>query len=209
MKQTGMQRFGLPGAVLMMAVWIMATLGSTQMMAQPDPQMGMHGAQSQGVVPSSRTMFGAECGIRDTSTQSALAFARSAEGEWSAVSAERGGGSNDDMVARLWRETNWMVDLHGALGQGMSVMHTGQLCFDGQGRITRMIDRYMAMAQCGCMRFTALTFAPDGRATRREQRFVSVATGVEIAEPDVAQDFPPVWEFRRVEQLPFYSLLKK
>jgi hypothetical protein len=36
-----------------------------------------------------------------------------------------------------------------------------------------------------------------------------VATGAEIAAPEVATGFPDVWDFRTLEQLPFYSLLKK
>ena len=200
-------------AVLIAAGMLLAMVCAAQMppghvqTGGGDSHGGMQG--SQGIVASSRTEFGAECGIRDTATSSALGFARSNDGEWAPVSAERGGGSTDNMVARLWRESNWMVDLHGALGQGMMVMHSGQMCFDPQGRIMRMFDRYLDLAACGCMRFTALTYANDGRVTRREQRFLNVSTGVEMKTPDAAVDFPEVWEFRKVEQLPFYSLVKK
>jgi len=34
-------------------------------------------------------------------------------------------------------------------------------------------------------------------------------TGAPMAAPEAAKGFPEVWEFRRVEQLPFYSLLKR
>jgi len=102
-----------------------------------------------------------------------------------------------------------MVDLHDAPGPASPVVHTGQMCFDGQGRITLMIDRYMEMAQCRCLRFTSLAFAADGRVTRREQTFVDQMTGAPMAAPEAAKGFPEVWEFRRVEQLPFYSLLKR
>ena len=88
-------------------------------------------------------------------------------------------------------------------------MHTGQMCFDGQGRITLMIDRYMELAQCRCLRFTSLAFAADGKVTKREQTFVNELTGEPMDMPDVAKGFPDVWEFRKVEQLPFYSLMKK
>lgn len=161
------------------------------------------------VVPSSRTDFGMSCGIQDTSTESALAVARSAEGEWSALPAGSGPGAMDSAVARVWRESNWMVDMHSALGQGMGSMHTGQMCFDPQGRITHMIDRYVDMTECGCMRFTSLTFATDGRVTRRDQRFVVASTGSEIETPEAAKGFPEVWDFRTLQQLPFYSLVKK
>ncbi len=43
-----------------------------------------------------------------------------------------------------------MVDMHDALGPGMATMHTGQMCFDSQGHITLLIDRYMELAECGC-----------------------------------------------------------
>jgi hypothetical protein len=169
------------------------------------------GAQnSQGVVPSSRTDFGSLCGIQNTSAQSAMRLVRTSDGKWSAVGADRHSGSGDNMAARVWHESNWMVDLHDAPAQSMAVIHTGQMCFDGQGRITRMIDRYMEMAQCRCMRFTSLTFAADGSEIRREQKFVDEMTGNEIAgEPAAAKGLPGVWPFRRLEQLPFYSLLKK
>ncbi len=91
----------------------------------------------------------------------------------------------------------------------MATMHTGQMCFDPQGHIAYMIDRFVEMAECGCMRFTSLTFATDGRVTRREQRFVAVATGSEIEAPEAAKRFPEVWDFRTLQQLPFYSLMKK
>ena len=151
--------------------------------------------------------LGKECGIEDTSAESASGFARSSAGEWSAVHG--GGQGTDTLMVRLWHESNWMVDMHSALGQGMSSMHTGLMCFDADGRITQMIDRYMEMAQCSCVRLTSMTFGSDGRVTRREQRFVLLATGSEIQAPEVATKFPEAWDFRKLEQLPFYSLMKK
>ena len=71
-----------------------------------------------------------------------------------------------------------------------------------------MIDRYMELAQCRCMRFTSLAFAADGKVTRREQTFVNVLTNAPMDTPDAAKGFPGVWDFRSVEQLPFYSLMK-
>jgi len=164
---------------------------------------------SHGVVPSDRFTFGGECGIRDTAPQSALQFARSASGAWKVVSASKRPGSGDVMAARVWHQGHWMVDLHDAPGAQSPVMHTGQMCFDPQGRITLMIDRYMELAQCRCLRFTSLAFAADGTVTRREQTFVNALTSQPIDMPDAAKGFPGVWEFRKVEQLPFYSLLKR
>jgi hypothetical protein len=167
---------------------------------------GMQGGQGMG--PSSRTEFGANCGIADTSMQRAMGFMRQG-GDWSVLSSDSHSGRTDSTVARVWREQNWMVDIHDALGQGMRSMHTGQMCFNPQGHITYMIDRFMEMIDCGCVRFTSLTYAADGRVMRREQRFVSMTTGAEIAAPTIAQDFPLVWNFRTVEQLPFFPLIKQ
>lgn len=203
MKRTVLQRLAL-GAAVAIGIVICAAMG----VAQAAPQAG--GAEgSHGVVPSDRITFGGECGIHDTSQQRALQFARSAGGKWTAVSASKRPGSGDDMAARVWHQGHWMVDIHDAPGSQSPVMHTGQMCFDGQGRITLMIDRYMELAQCRCLRFTSLAFAADGKVTKREQTFVNEMSGEPMDMPDAAKGFPDVWEFRKVEQLPFYSLLKK
>jgi hypothetical protein len=189
---------------LVWAVVLMAAMGA----AQTAPQAG--GADgSHGVVPSDRYTFGGECGIRDTTPQSALQFVRSPGGKWMAVSASKRPGSEDDMAARVWHQGHWMVDLHDTPGARSPVIHTGQMCFDGQGRITLMIDRYMEMAQCRCLRFTSLAFAADGKVTKRQQTFVNILTNQPMEMPDAAKGFPDVWEFRKMEQLPFYSQLKK
>ena len=197
-----MKRFWI-GALVLMA----GTMGAAQSMGA---QVKAGGADdSHGAVPSSRTTFGSECGIRDISVQSARRFVRSSEGKWMVISGNKRPGPGDNMAARVWHEANWMVDIHDAPGPASPVIHTGQMCFDRQGRITLMIDRYMEMAQCRCLRFTSLAFAADGRVTRREQTFVDQMTGAPMAAPEAAKGFPEVWEFRRVEQLPFYSLLKR
>src|SRR5208282_4388819 len=159
--------------------------------AQASPAAGAEG--SHGVVASDRVTFGGECGIRDTSQQKALQFSRSASGKWTAVSAGGRPGSADDMAARVWHQGHWMVDLHDAPRSQSPVMHTGQMCFDGQGRITLMIDRYMELAQCRCLRFTSLAFAADGKVTKREQTFVIELTGQPMDAPDAAKGFPDVW----------------
>ena len=164
---------------------------------------------SQGIVPSSRADFGSLCGIRDTAAPRAIHLVRSSAGKWSVIGAEKGPGSGDNMAARVWHETKWMVDLHDTPGPTVPVIHTGQLCFDGEGRLTRMIDRYMELAQCRCMRFTSLAFAADGAVTQLEEKFANEMTGAEIDQPAAAKGFPEVWRFRRLEQLPFYSLVKK
>jgi hypothetical protein len=193
-----MKRTGIVAAVVLVAAMCVAQM----------PQTGGP-ESSHGAVPSSRTTFGSECGIRDASPQKALRFTSSSGGQWMAVGAGKRPGSGDTMAARVWHESYWMVDIHDAPGAASPVMHTGQMCFDGQGRITLMIDRYMELAQCRCMRFTSLAFAADGKVTRREQTFVNEMTGTPMDAPELAKGFPDIWEFRRVEQLPFYSLVKK
>jgi hypothetical protein len=159
------------------------------------------------VTPAARKDFGRDCNIEDTSNRSALEFARSDEGEWSVHVG--GAGSIGGGVARVWRGANWMVEMHGALGPGMSTMHAAQMCFDPQGRITYMIDRYVDANACGCMRITSVLFADDGRVKRRDQKFVVMATGAEIGAPEAAKGFPEEWDFRKLQDLPFYPLLKK
>src|SRR6266511_1041184 len=165
-------------------------------LAQTQPQQG----PPSGVVPSSRTDFGSVCGIRDTAAQRAVRLTRSSSSKWSVVAADKRPAASDNMAARVWHESNWMVDLHDAPGRSVPVIHTGQMCFDGQGRLTRMIDRYVELAQCRCMRFTSLAFAADGTVTQREEKFVDEMTGAEIGQPAAAKACPGVWQFRRLEQ---------
>ena len=163
-----------------------------------------HGAHS--AIAVSRSEFGSECGIQDTSDPAAAEFSRSPEGEWSAASSSTGGEVVE--TARLWHETNYMLDLHGVLGSGMSSMHSGLMCFDAQGQLTRAFDRYMDALRCGCQRLTTITYAADGTLTGWEQKFVDLRTRDLVKPPADTKDFPDVWEFHRMDQLPFYSLLK-
>jgi hypothetical protein len=36
-----------------------------------------------------------------------------------------------------------------------------------------------------------------------------MATGSETGAPEAAKEFPEEWDFRKLQDLPFYSLLKK
>ena len=161
-----------------------------------------HGAQS--AIEVSRSEFGGECGIQDTSDSAALKFSSEPDGGWSPGGSSRGIGE----MARFWHEANYMVDMHGAPGPGMSSMHSGMLCFDAQGRLTRVFDRYMDVVRCGCQRLTTMAYAADGTMTEWAQTYVNVRTGERIKTPADAQEFPEVWEFQRLGELPFSSLLK-
>ena len=172
------------------------------------PKLGAQQSSHSGVVPSSRTSFGSLCDIRDTDAERAVHLVR-AGGKWSAVAASKSPAPGNDMAARVWHEKNWMVDLHDTPAPTVPVIHTGQMCFDPQGRLTRMIDRYMELAECRCMRFTSLTFAPDGTVKEKEEKFVDEMSNSEIPRPEAAKSFPETWPYRRLDQLPFYSLLKK
>ncbi|MGC2210510.1 MAG: hypothetical protein WA532_10410 [Candidatus Korobacteraceae bacterium] len=197
--------------VLVWAVVLMAVIGAAPTMLAwqtgGDPHEETQSPSAD--IRSNRAEFGAICGVQDTSDESAAGFVMSGDGEWSALPAGGSPSGIDQATARVWHETNWMVDMHAALEPGMAGMHSGQLCFDPQGRITFMVDRYMRTAQCGCARVTSLTFAPDGRVTRRDNRFVSMSTGEVIAAPEAASGFPDVWDMRKLEQLPFSPLLKR
>jgi hypothetical protein len=59
------------------------------------------------------------------------------------------------------------------------------------------------------MRLTTTSFAADGHVTRQSQKFVSIAGGFEISEPQSSADFPKLWDYRRLDLLPFHSLLNK
>lgn len=161
---------------------------------------GLHSATAV-----SRSEFGGECGIQDTSDSAAVKFSGSPDGEWSPGGSSRGIAE----AARLWHETNYMVDMHGAPGPGMSSMHSGMMCFDAQGRVTRIFDRYMDVLGCGCQRLTTFAFAGDGKLTGWDQTFVDLKTEAAIKPPQDAQDYPKVWEFHRLDELPFYSLMKE
>ena len=163
---------------------------------------------SSSVVPLRPASFGSLCEIRDTDAPSGLHLARSKGGNWSAIPPEQGPGAGNDMAARVWHEKNWMVDLRDTPAPTVPVIHTGQMCFDPQGRLTRMVDRYTELAECRCMRFTSLTFAPDGTVKEQEEKYADEMSGAEMAKPDAAKGFPGVWQYRRLEQLPFYSLLR-
>jgi hypothetical protein len=179
--------------------------------AQMPPVFGAGSGSSQGVTASSRTDFGAECGIEDASPSKAMRFIRSAGGNWMQVAVDKRPEPTDSGVARLWRERNWMVDMHdAAMGMSMMKMHTAQMCFSGRGRILRMIDRYMDMPACNCMRYTSLTFDEiTGRVVRREQHYISVSGGSEVAAPEAAKQFPEIFPYRRLEQLPFWPVMPK
>lgn len=203
-----MKQFRLMAAVLTMAGMCAAQMTPSHSQANAAVPQAATTQNPHSVTPSSRTMFGKECAIADTSYQSAIGLSRSPEGAWSVVSKEKRPGPNDNAVARVWHESNWMVDFHDAPGDG-TMIHTGQMCFDETGQITRMIDRYMNTPKCDCMRYTALSFDATGKAVKQEQKFVKVGTGAEIAAPEAARNFPEVFGFRKLEQLPFYSLVKK
>jgi hypothetical protein len=199
-------RLGFVAAVLMIS-----TICGAQMISSHPQSSGADAhagiKNPHGTTPSSRTVFGKECGISDTSYQSAIGLSRSPEGSWSVVTKDRRPGPNDNAVARVWHESNWMVDMHDAPGDGTTI-HTGQMCFDANGQLTRMIDRYMDTPKCDCLRYTSLTFDGSGQM-KQEQSFVKVDTGAEISAPAAAKGFPEVFGFRKLEQLPFYALVKK
>ena len=200
-----MRRLGVVASVLIVPVLCAAQMMSSHPQIGANPHAGM--GSGHGTTPSSRTVFGKRCGIADVSPQSAVVLSHSPEGKWSVLSGDKPGGPNDNAVARVWRESNWMVDLHDAPGDGRTI-HTGQMCFDAKGQLTHMIDRYMDTPGCGCMRYTSLNVDTNGKV-QQEQKFVKVDTGAEIATPAAAKGFPDVFGYRKLDQLPFYSIVKQ
>jgi hypothetical protein len=192
------------------AVLVLSMMCAAQRVALPPQGDGPDGAPgtqdpSEGA-RANRILFGRLCGIGDTGLQSAVRLTRSLEGEWKVVTTGERPGPKDNAAARVWRESTWMVDLHDAPGP---TMHAGQMCFGATGQLMVLIDDYMDIPNCGCLRSTSQTFDESGKMIRREQRYNSAETGTEMAAPEAAKGFPEVYEFRRVEQLPFYPLVKK
>jgi len=190
------------GATLIAAVMGMTPVPLAASSAAARPVEAQHQDLS-----GERRSFGSACGIRDVSPSKARWFARSASGEWSAVGADRKRDPESTGAARVWRDGNWMVDIHDAPGAFGGSVHVVQFCFDAEGKVLHMIDNFMQASPCGCMRFTVLSFAPDGRVTQWRQSFVNARTGQQIDRPKEADEFPEVSPFRRIEQLPFFPLL--
>ena len=193
-----MRRWGFSAALLMLA--LTCAVQGIPLLAQEDGADAVPNPHE-----STRGKFEQLCGITDSDPRSAIGLSRSPEGEWSVVTSEKRPGPRDNAAARVWRESNWMVDLHDAPGP---TVHAGQLCFDASGQVVLLTDDYMDLPSCECIRYTAQSFDENGQMMLQSQRFVSAKTGAQIAVPEGAKGFPEVWAFRRVEQLPFYSLLK-
>lgn len=191
-----MKRFGVVAA----AVLMLGMLCAAQQDAAPRGRSSEQGGHAN------RIQFGELCGIADTGLQKAVGLSRSPEGTWRVVTAGEPVGTRDNAAARVWHETTWMVDLHEVPG---ATMHVAQMCYGASGQLLILIDDYMDIPSCACLRSTTQNFDSSGRMVRREQRFNSVATGAEMAAPEAAKGFPEVFGFRRLEQLPFYTLLKK
>jgi hypothetical protein len=198
------KRLGFGTFVLMLAMASAAQ--SRPLLAQANAAGSPQGTENPHQrMPAGSGTFEQLCGIADSAPRSAVGLSRSPDGEWSVVTAEKRPGPKDNAAARVWRESNWMVDLHDAPGPKM---HAGQMCFGASGYVILMTDDYMDIPNCACIRYTAQSFDENGLVVLHQQRFVNATTGAEIAAPAAAKGFPEVWEFRRVEQLPFYSLLK-
>ena len=206
-----MRRLAL-GAAVPMLVTLTLALGGVQAVAQSDVRNMLSETQGTAGVPqlvqqgvqSNHAMFGHLCGIANLDPQSAIRLWRSADGEWNVVAAGQHPGPGANAAARVWHEHNWMVDIHDSPGH---TMHTGEMCFAASGEILLLTDDYMDVEGCACVRYTAQSFDERGKVKAHMQRFVSTKTGAEIDEPAAARDFPAIFEFRHVEQLPFYSLV--
>jgi hypothetical protein len=197
------KRLGFGRFALMLAT--MCAAQSSPLLAQANAAGSPQGAENpHRGAPAGSGTFEQLCGIADAAPRSAIGLSRTPEGEWSVVTAGKRPGPRDNAAARVWRESNWLVDLHDAPGPAM---HAAQMCFGASGYVILMTDDYMDV-HCACIRYTAQSFDENGKVRLQSQRFINAKTGAEIPAPESAKGFPEVYGFRRVEQLPFYSLVK-
>ena len=157
--------------------------------------------------------FAARCGgVGEVSRESGFWLKRSRSGEWASFTLDRPPDeSSTDAFAIAWHRSNWMVDIEENLDEGKELLpsrHTGIFCFDGQGQVLYMTDYFLG-TQCHCLRVGRLSFTPEGRIDKREVEITSLETGRDMREPEQSGALPEIWGFRRLNQLPFYSLLKK
>lgn len=187
-----------------LSVVVLATAGFAQSgMVSSHPLASPHGLK-----PSSRVQFAQECGISDPGPQKATGLTRSTKGMWSVVDAQHRPADTDSAVARIWHEKKWMIDMHESGGSG-DWMHTAQMCFADNGEVNKIIDRYMDMPKCGCVRFTETTYGPDGKVVSQKQDYYNGRNAERMpSTPEAAKNFAAPFEFKKLEQLPFYGFVK-
>jgi hypothetical protein len=159
-----------------------------------------------GFKKSSRVQFAADCGISNSDPANALVLSRSEKGEWKRVSRVMPPGQNDNSQVRVWRETNTMIEWHES-PNGTS-MHTAQFCYRPDGTLWREIDRFVEPVTCACARMMEATFNADGSVRERHEGYYTLQQLQPIAEPAQAKSFPPVYEIKKLDQLPFAEFLK-
>lgn len=195
------------------ATIVLASVASAQVSSH---QTTPAGKQAQGSAPkgahmggaSSRQVFAAECGIRDANLQRAMYLSRGQNGVWKKVSPEAPAGDKDTALARVWHEQAWVVALHESNAAG-DAMHTADMCFRPDGSISKIVDKYIDVPKCNCMRVTETTFDASGKLTAKQQVYASPQAGQKLSQaPAAAAGFPKVYEFKRVDQLPFAGMLR-
>jgi len=169
-----------------------------------------HGAMGQGphgMQPSSRVRFAKECGITNPSMSRAITLTRSKNGRWSRVTKATPPSPTDSALVRAWHEKAWVVEIQEADETG-DAMHIAEMCFNGNGNVTRIVDKYINMPKCGCMRVTESAYNAAGKVAKREQAFYKGDSAEKVATPASASMFPAPFEHKKLEQLPFWEFLK-
>ena len=171
------------------------------------PAHGAMGQNPHGTMPSSRVRFAKECGITNPTMSQAVVLTRSKSGQWSRVTKTTPPSPTDSALVRAWHEKTWVVEFQEADESGDAI-HIAEMCFNAKGSITRILDRYINMPKCGCMRVISATYDAAGKSVKREQTFYKGDSSQKIAAPASSGTLPAPMEYRNLEQLPFYESLK-
>ncbi len=171
------------------------------------PAHGAMGPGPHGMKSSSRVQFAKACGISNPSMSRAITLTRNNSGSWSRVTKTAPAAPTDSALVRAWHEKAWVVEVQEADAAGDS-MHIADMCFNQKGNVTRIVDKYINMPKCGCMRVTESAFNAAGKLVKSEQSFYKGDSPEKVAKPASASMFPAPFEHTKLEQLPFWGFLK-
>ncbi len=206
-----MRKLLVSSLVLISSVAFAQVSSHQSTMPQTSPHGTMSGAGPHGSDPhmggaSTRTKFAQECGVKDASPEKAIYVSRAKNGSWSKVTAQQPGSDSDNALARVWHDKNWVLVLHESGASG-DTMHTGDECFDDKGNATKLLDHYVD-PKSGVVRITTTIFG-GGKVQSRKQDYRDLKSGELMKNPpENANAFPPVFNFTKLEQLPFYGFIK-
>ena len=178
-----------------------------QQPASPHGAMGGGGGMPNHGFTSKRAEMAKECGIAEAGLEKGTTLTRRADGSWAPMKTEADMKTTDTGMARVWHEKSWFVDMQETSAAG-DTMHITRMCFQPDGSLSKVSDQYMAPNQCGCTRLTDVSYS-GGKETKREENFYKIANHEKIATPKDAASYPKLPEIKKIEQAPFYGLVKK